>query len=380
MRSPVRRVIKVLAMAMAITFLTTAVYATLVAHRSHAAVSLPRPAGSFLVGRVEDTMTDVARDSRLVSVWTWYPAVAYTGTRAAYAPGAWSGLQLGLPIGETRLNRVRDKAREGATPASGSFPVVVLVPGLGFAAPQYAALAEDLASRGYVVVGVTPTGSANLTVVDGHAVGPTKVGNPSDFNGEQTPSDRAIGAKLVKVWVDDAHLAAHSVGHLSASSIVAGHLARHDVAYVGHSFGGSAAVQACHEDRSCVAAANVDGPVYGSVATAGLTVPLLLIAHDGSCTTGQCARATTADRADAAAANMLTAATTGPIRRATIPDTGHLDFTDYTLYYLALPLRKLLGLGKANGPRTLATVANLISDTLDQGVARQRKSISATPR
>lgn len=126
--------IKLLAIVVAITCPATAVYASLVARRSQAAIDLPRPAGSFPVGRVEDTATDVARDSRLVSVWTWYPAVANSGTRAAYAPGAWSGLQLGLPIGETRLTRVRDNAREGAAPASGSFPVVVLLPGLGFAA------------------------------------------------------------------------------------------------------------------------------------------------------------------------------------------------------------------------------------------------------
>jgi dienelactone hydrolase len=366
------RVFTVLSVVVATSVLAAAPYAALVAHRSQAPVSLPRPAGSFPVGRVEDTATDSARQDRLVSVWTWYPALEATGTTAVYAPGAWSGLQLGLPIGETRLDRVHDNAREAATPAPGTSPVIVLLPGLGFAAPQYAAIAEDLASRGYVVAGVTPTGSANLTVIDGHPSGPTKEGNPSDFTGEQTAHDRAIAARLLPTWVGDGRLAARTAGRLSNSAVVAAHVDPDHVAYVGHSFGGTAALEACHQDAACVAAADIDGPIYGSVATAGLTVPLLLVAHDGSCTTGECAPHSATDRADAAAANTLAGATVGPTRRATISDTGHLDFTDDTLYYWAWPLRKLLGLGDADGPRTLAQVATLISSTVDRSQTRHQ--------
>jgi dienelactone hydrolase len=372
------RAIKMLSLVVAAALVAAASYAVLVTHRSRAAINLPPPAGAFGVGRVEDTATDSARHDRLVSVWTWYPALEGTSAKAADAPGAWSGLELGLPIGQSRLDRIHDNALEDAAPATGVFPVVVLLPGLGFAAPQYAALAEDLASRGYVVVGVTPTGSANLSVVDGHPSRATKSGNPSDFGGEQTAHDRAIAARLLPTWVGDAHLAARTAGRLSASARLAGHLDRHHVAYVGHSFGGTAALEACHLDARCVAAANLDGAVYGAVATAGLTVPLLLVAHDGSCTTGECTPHNESDRADAAAATTLADATQGLVRRAMIPHTGHLDFTDYTLYYWAWPLRRLLGLGNADGPHTLASIAALISETLDHDRTLRRPS--APPR
>ncbi len=342
-------------------------YAGLVAWRSNVPVELPRPAGRFAVGRVEDTGTDTGRGGRKLSIWTWYPAVAGTGTAAAYAPGPWAGLAIGLPIGETRLDRVRDAALEGAVPAPGRFAVVVLLPGLGFAAPQYAVLAEDLASRGYVVVGVTPTGSANVTVLDGQAVGPTTEGNPSDFTGDRTRHDRVIAQRLLDVWVGDARFAADSAGTLAESSTLAGSLDRRRLAYVGHSFGGTSALQACHVDSRCAAAVDLDGALYGSAATAGLDVPSLLVGHDGSCITGDCAPADGADRADAATARAFVSASTGVVRRVTLPGTGHLNFSDDGVYYWAWPLRALLlGLGDANGVRVLQHAGALIAGTLQQ--------------
>jgi len=61
--------------------------------------------------------------------------------------------------------------------------VLVLMPGLGFSAPQYQAIAAAMASRGYVVAGVTPTYSANLTVIAGHPVKASAAGDPSDLDG-----------------------------------------------------------------------------------------------------------------------------------------------------------------------------------------------------
>ncbi len=341
-------------------------YAGVVAARSNARVDLLPGQGRFAVGRVEDTATDPGRDGRRLSVWTWYPAAPGTGTAAAYAPGAWSALAIGLPLGETSLARVHDSALEGAAPAAGRFPVVVLMPGLGLAVPQYAVIAEDLASRGYVVAGVTPTGSANVTVLDGRVMGPTADGNPSDFAGEQTAHDRAVGERLLSVWVGDARFGADTAGRLSESVLLARHLDADRVAYVGHSFGGSTALEACHEDARCFSAVNLDGALYGPVATQGLGVPSLLLAHDGSCITGDCTPGSAEDRADAAAGTAYVSASTGTVRRMTVEGTGHLDFTDYALYYWALPLRHLLALGDADGRHTLRQTCALIAGTLDR--------------
>lgn len=341
-------------------------YVAWVAVRSQLPVRVPRPPGPYAVGRVEDTVVDTARN-RPLSVWTWYPAQEGTGEPAVYAPGAWSGLGIGLPVGQTVLGRVRDAALERATPAGGRFPLVVLLPGLGFAAPQYAALAENLASRGYVVVGVTPTGSANLTVLDGKAVGPTDAGNPPDFAGEQTSHDKAIARRLLQTWVADARFAADEAGRAPGQRGLAAHLDASRPAYVGHSFGGTTALQACADDHRCSAAVNLDGAMYGDVARRGLSVPSLLVEHTGSCIGGDCNPATAADRADQAAGRAYRKACTGPLAVVPIAGTGHLNFSDDGFYYWALPFRKLLGLGSADGATALAQAANQTAKTLAAG-------------
>jgi hypothetical protein len=52
-----------------------------------------------------------------------------------------------------------------------------------------------------------------------------------------------------------------------------------------------------------------------------------------SCITGDCHPGSAADRADVAAARNYVSASTGPVRRATVPRTGHLNFSDDGIYY-----------------------------------------------
>ncbi|WP_422936274.1 hypothetical protein [Sinomonas sp. P47F7] len=85
------------------------------------------------------------RESRELSVWLWYPGVpGPAGQHAPYTPGAWAGLHLSGPagLGETSFADVRDHSYADVPVAAGQFPVVVLEPGMGLAAPQYTTLAE----------------------------------------------------------------------------------------------------------------------------------------------------------------------------------------------------------------------------------------------
>ncbi|WP_202866637.1 hypothetical protein [Kribbella voronezhensis] len=221
-------------------------------------IALPAPTGQYKVGRTTFEWTDTARRDpfvaglpRKLSVWLWYPAAADAGgQRAEYAPGLWDGLHLQGPIApfEGRFESLRDNALRDVPVATGRHPVVVLEPGMGFSAPQYAVLAEDLASHGYLVAGVTPTYSANLTVLDGQVVGSLKAANPEDL-GRDTPAAVSEGDRLVMTWAADARFAAHQVA--TAGGLLAGRVdtvAR--VVYVGHSFGGAASLEGLPAGRS----------------------------------------------------------------------------------------------------------------------------------
>ncbi|MGW4524003.1 alpha/beta hydrolase [Amycolatopsis sp. NPDC004378] len=349
-----------------VAFAGTATYVGYAAVRAAQPVALPGPAGPYPVGRTITEWTDDARADplaplpptpRRLSTWLWYPATPgpHPGS-APYAPGAWAGLHLGglLSWSETGFDQVHVAAAADVPVAGGRFPVVVLEPGLGFAAPQYTTIAENLAANGYLVVGVTPTYSANLTVLDGAPVAATEAGNPPAFATADLHSGaaQAAGDRLVAVWADDARFAA---AHIATEPTFAGHVDPAGTVYIGHSFGGAAALQACHDDSRCRGAADLDGTQYGTVVHSGLDKPLMIIGSENSCTTGFCPPA--ADQADRDAALSLLRASRGPAWCFRISGAEHFNFSDYGAFFLAEPADSLIALGSIDG-RTALVITN----------------------
>ena len=93
----------------------------------------------------------------------WYPAATPDGLPAPYMTPAESELQLtnrGITgISPGALSRVEVNAVSDATPDGHqhSLPLVVLSPGFTSSRSTLTALAEDLASHGYVVAGIDHT-------------------------------------------------------------------------------------------------------------------------------------------------------------------------------------------------------------------------------
>ncbi|EOD64005.1 hypothetical protein H480_34075 [Amycolatopsis vancoresmycina DSM 44592] len=333
-------------------------YVGYAAVRAARPVTLPAPAGPYPVGRTIAEWTDHTRADplaphpgtpRRLSVWMWYPATVSAGSNPApYTPGLWAGLHLDAPMGwgETSFDEVRTHSTADAPAAAGRFPVIVLEPGLGFSAPQYTAFAESLASRGYLVLGVTPTYSANLSVLDGTTVTASEAGNPPAFEAADLHQGaaQAAGDRLVDFWAADARFAAAQAKPLADPAVTV---------YIGHSFGGAAALEACRSDPHCAGAADLDGTQYGTVVHTGLTKPALLIGSENSCITGMCVPSAPADQADLRTARTMLAASTGPVWRYRIRGAEHFDFSDYNAYYLAAPIRSALALGDIAGSEAL---------------------------
>ncbi|GAA1690486.1 alpha/beta hydrolase [Kribbella yunnanensis] len=324
------------------------------------AVSLPAPTGKLQVGRQTFEWTDKARKDpyvagpRRLAVWAWYPvAKGMSGRKAAYAPGQWSGLREKAPFSilQSPFDSVRDPALDHAEVAPGRFPVVVLLPGEGLSAPMYATLAENLASHGYLVAGVTPTYSAKLTVLGGQTIESMPAAVPPKPE-DNSPGGLQTGDHLVGTWAADARFAAAEVAKEFPDSVDPDF----GPSYVGHSFGGAAALEACRTDARCAAAVDVDGRQFGEVLKKGVQAPIMLLGADDSCMTSICGPDAKSDT-DRARALSLLKASTNTSWCATVPGTRHLNFTDYGTYYLALPLRKRLALGTVD-PRHALTVQN----------------------
>jgi len=346
-------------------------YTGYVASRAAQPVTLPSPTGPYKVGRTLVEWTDSARTDQLapqpgkpreLSVWLWYPGVPGPGAQhAPYTPGAWAGLHLSGPagLGETRFADVRDNSYADVPVAGGQFPVVVLEPGMGLAAPQYATLAEELASHGYLVAGVTPTYSANLTVLDGQTVSATEAGKPSaiDTTNEHAGDAQAAGDRLVAIWAADGQFVATHVAGLNTSGRFAGQINASTIVYAGHSFGGAAALEACRTDSRCAGAVDLDGTQYGTVVRSGLAKPMMLIGSRNSCITGTCQPVDAGDQASRDTAWTLLVASTGDVWCYQITGAGHFNFSDYGGYYLAAPIRSQVPLGPIDGTEAL-TITN----------------------
>lgn len=252
-------------------------------------VSLPTVTGASAVGRTEIALDDTGRvdpfftdgRTRELAVWIWYPAVeGAAGVPAPYVPAPWAPLVntdvpavLSQDLTAVRTNSIENSALDGRPPA------VVLMPGLGEPVASYSALAEDLASHGYAVIGINPTGSTDVVFPDGHVVGATAAGNVSEMVIDRWYES---AARVTNAWAADAE---YVVRTLAASPPHIGALDFEHVAYVGHSMGGAAAFEACSQNPACGGAVDMDGTLWTDVRDTGLDAPSLLLQDDqgGEC-------------------------------------------------------------------------------------------------
>ncbi len=273
---------------------------------------LPTPSGPHAVGTTtvalvdssrKDPFADPSTDHREVVVQAWYPAPDSVHTRRErYTEHAALGKALAHYLDIPRfvfnhLSLVRTHSWAGVPVASAAAPYPVLVfshgYGLGFVT-QNTAQMEDLASHGYVVIGISHTHEALATLYpDGRTV-TFDIDRIQEAYGEGLKplyrrfrqSDdlshrRALFRKMRSViatrslplWTRDIQFVLDRVlrGLHASSPLSASVVDPTRVGFFGMSFGGAAAVRACQLDRRCDASMNLDG--LQGPDRASLTVP-----------------------------------------------------------------------------------------------------------
>jgi dienelactone hydrolase len=197
---------------------------------------LPPPPGPFPVGRATFDWTDFGGPTVVV----WYPAEKPSrDSVAAYMPGLFGDEMLrGRGPFSQRLGFLTDRAYPAGTLRGirPPLPLVIWSPDWGLQPTAYAVLAEDLASRGYVVMGA----------------------GPSDSTGPKLRPAR------VAARVADLHTFLIRIQRLKDADVgLFSRLGTERVALVGHGVGGEASVRACAVERHCAAAVDLDGDVAG---------------------------------------------------------------------------------------------------------------------
>jgi hypothetical protein len=264
-------------------------------------IAMPALSGHHAVGTAELHLVDGRPDpwrpaeDREVMVTVTYPAHGSDGARApwmtsgvAAAVDREAGL-LDIPYGAVDWGSTRRHARTGA-PVLGRWPVVLFSPGFGSARELSAGLADDLASRGYVVVSMSHTHESLAVEFPGGRVEP-----PLIDQDDPTQFKTALDARVADTRFVLDQLGSIARGHnpdaerdpLPRGLGRALDLSR--VGMFGHSYGGFTAGETMVHDRRIDAGMNVDGAMShgfgdgyrpGEVVTRGLDRPFMLVGAD----------------------------------------------------------------------------------------------------
>jgi dienelactone hydrolase len=252
---------------------------------------LPEPTGPYPVGTASVWLTDTSRpdpwaagvNARELMVSVWYPAVPSDGRRARYMTPAESELQLtsrsitGIPpdtLSTTRTNAVSDATPTGR---QHSLPLVVLSPGFTNSRSALTALAEDLASHGYVVAGIDHTYESYATAFpDGRVTTCLAREAPRRDRMEEVAAGRAADVRFVLDELTGAHPAWPGARLIDPSRI----------AMAGHSAGGAAAIAAMLADPRIRAGIDMDGSTAAPIPDEGLARPFLFLGKQSNYTPG----------------------------------------------------------------------------------------------
>ncbi|MFD8012650.1 alpha/beta hydrolase family protein [Streptomyces sp. NPDC058955] len=260
---------------------------TIAPDRGDERLRMPAPTGPYGVGSSVLHLVDRSRtdpwvptaDGRELMVTLHYPA-AHPGRPARYATQDEARLLLDAvsvddPALERQVARARTYSAVDVRPAPGRHPLVVLSPGFGMARYTLTSLAEDLASRGYVVASLDHAyESSGTSVPDGRTltcVACTVMQESGWSKGRLVTGTRADDTRFVLDRLTGARPAWKYAASIDASRI----------GMAGHSVGGASALPAMAADRRIDAGVNMDGTFWDTLPTDGLgDRPFLLLGAD----------------------------------------------------------------------------------------------------
>lgn len=262
---------------------------------------LPLPAGRYPVGTTRHYLLDAARDrlhleGRPLYIRLWYPAASSSAQPASYflVPETAQLIATGLGLSAELFDSVHASSVRDARPAAlGPRPTLLLSTGLGNPLDVYSALGEDLASHGYLVVGVGhpdggsgqiayPDGSSGQDDISAALDDLQTIEDPAEFfpQVDQLLSgisfEWARDLSFVLDWIEDADRGA--LPRPLGSVLGLADLGR--VGALGHSLGGSAALWADLLSERIRASANLDGTMFGAPLEQGPDSSVLILESD----------------------------------------------------------------------------------------------------
>lgn len=355
----------------------------------------PKPTGTYAVGsreyhwidttRKETFSTNPAHPYRELMVKIWYPAVGTVPEKPQipYVPSLVNWLRTNRPFFWlfSGLSRPRfTYAQPDAPFVNGQqhCPGILFSPGEGGFCTSNTAQCEELASHGFIVVGVSHTYESWVAQFPDGRVIVRVPESDLPFRERRKRSDHDI-----EVRIADMRFIVDQIEQLARNpqSPFNQRLDMANIGVMGQSLGGATAIQACRRDPRVKAGVDMDGSLFGIDATEPFNKPLMfLLAHNSA---QMMARSfTSADKKKFGISTLeeelmikarypLPSRWFTPITSANcyvfvVNGTGHVDFTDWAINKQTSPLLPvypllknigLLGLlGPINGIRATEIV------------------------
>jgi dienelactone hydrolase len=347
------------------------------------ALTLPPPDGQYGTASSQMLLTDRSRQDpyatalggshfRQVVVSSFYPValrencVDHITQYMPNATAAFYDQQLGafgIPA-ETfaSLQVTHCNARDHRGLKGQQFPVVLFSPGLGNSRLIYSAMAQALASKGYIVITIDHPYDADIV----------EFPSGSTALAANITTDEQIEAAL-EVRFSDVSFVLDELRSPQLSRKLLGDKVRinqKQYAIYGHSLGGATAAVAASSDVRLTAAVNLDGTFFGSVVSCGAIKPLLIVSHEGKNLTSDPSWTSTWD---------ATRKTTKAV--VTLPGTAHGSYTDYPLIVDALGVpaeaRDQFAdlIGALPGALLRGVVSSVVDHFVDYSQCRERKPL-----
>ena len=234
-------------------------------------LKLPEPTGPYTVGRTTRHWVDASRrevldsadNPREIPVVIWYPAQEATGTTMPYFPALQevadgliaSGEVSALEVYGLRFVHSQERLDAQMADAENRYPVVLLSPGNGTNVEFYDAFAGDLASHGYIVIGVNhPHDVAAVALRDGRVA--QFIEGPMGFEEQEVWTSERIAERTQDLLFVLAQLRELDG---QGDMLLSGRVDLAHIGAMGHSLGGITAAQACLASDDLAACLNLDG-------------------------------------------------------------------------------------------------------------------------
>lgn len=331
---------------------------------------IPAPSGPFQVGTRIIEMIDESRrelysgkdEPRRYMIQAWYPAdVKETDERAPwmeradiFAPAIATYIDLpAFFLDHLALAQIPAYKNAVVAESDEKFPVILFSHGWNGFNAQNAGQALELASHGFIVIGIQHTYGAVVTVFPDGTVAPN---NPNALPADaDDPNYEEVARILADQWAGDLSHTLDFISSADADNPFAASVDSARVGVYGHSTGGGAAIQFCGVDLRCKSVLGMDPfmrPVSAEVIESGLPMPSFFMFSQ--------AWADITDSKNNRLFRGFNPRNQNNLGAIVIEGTRHYDFSDLPLFS---PIAPQLGLkGPLNGKRVTEIVNGYLHD------------------